>query len=120
MRTLPSGVLTYVFSDVEGSTRLARLLGDQVWADCLELHRALLSRAIMAHGGIVIDLEGDGTFAVFQRPTDAIAGAVAGQVALAQQAFPGGQALLVRMGIHTGQAILRGEHYVGHEVHRAS
>jgi len=120
MRALPDGVLTLVFSDVEGSTRLAQGLGDQVWADCLEVHRKVLARAFASHGGTVVDVEGDGFFVVFRRPTDAVLAAIEGQLALARQPWPSNCSILVRMGVHTGEALLRGKHYVGQEVHRAS
>lgn len=120
MRALPNGILTHLFSDIEGSTLLARSLGDQIWADVLDLHRESLSRAFQAHRGVVVDVEGDGLFVVFLDPLDAISGAISGHLALAQQVWPAGCALVVRMGIHTGEAVLRGEHYMGQEVHRAS
>jgi class 3 adenylate cyclase len=120
MRALPDGVLTLLFSDVEGSTRLAQGLGDQVWADCLEVHREVLARAFASHGGTVVDVEGDGFFVVFRRPTDAVLAAIEGQLALATQQWPSNCSIMVRMGVHTGEAVLRGEHYVGQEVHRAS
>jgi class 3 adenylate cyclase len=65
-RVLPEGVLTLFFSDVEGSTRLAKSHGDVTWAELLETHRALLRHAFAAHGGLEVDTQGDSFFAVFR------------------------------------------------------
>ena len=119
-RTLPEGVLTLFFSDVEGSTRLAKAHGDAAWAELLETHRALLRQAFAAHGGHEVDTQGDSFFAVFRLPSDAVAAALAAQQSLAAQAWPAAGAVRVRIGLHTGEAMARGDHYVGQEIHRAS
>jgi predicted ATPase/class 3 adenylate cyclase len=119
-RALPEGVLTLFFSDVEGSTRLAKSHGDAAWAELLETHRALLRQAFAAHGGLEVDTQGDSFFAVFRMASDAVAAALAAQRALAAQAWPAAGAVRVRIGLHTGEAIARGDHYVGQEIHRAS
>jgi class 3 adenylate cyclase len=120
MPALPEGVLTLFFSDVEGSTRLAKSHGDAAWAEQLETHRALLRQAFAAHGGLEVDTQGDSFFAVFRMASDAVAAALAAQRSLAAQAWPSAGAVRVRIGLHTGEAIARGDHYVGQEIHRAS
>ncbi len=120
MSALPEGVLTLFFSDFEGSTRLAKSHGDVAWAELLETHRALLRQAFAAHGGLEVDTQGDSFFAVFRMASDAVAAALAAQRSLAAQAWPAAGAVRVRIGLHTGEAIARGDHYVGQEIHRAS
>ena len=120
MHALPEGVLTLFFSDVEGSTRLAKAHGDAAWAELLETHRKLLRHAFAAHGGHEVDTQGDSFFAVFRLPSDAVAAALAAQRSLAAQAWPAAGAVRVRIGLHTGEAMARGDHYVGQEIHRAS
>ena len=120
MQALPEGVLTLFFSDVEGSTRLAKSHGDAAWAELLETHRALLRQAFAAYGGLEVDTQGDSFFAVFRMASDAVAAALAAQRSLAAQAWPSAGAVRVRIGLHTGEAIARGDHYVGQEIHRAS
>ena len=120
MQALPEGVLTLFFSDVEGSTRLAKSHGDVAWAELLETHRALMRQAFAAHNGLEVDTQGDSFFAVFRMASDAVAAALAAQRSLAAQAWPPAGAVRVRIGLHTGEAIARGDHYVGQEVHRAS
>ncbi len=113
MHALPEGVLTLFFSDVEGSTRLAKAQGDAAWAELLETHRKLLRQAFAAHGGHEVDTQGDSFFAVFRLPSDAVAAALAAQQSLAAQAWPAAGAVRVRIGLHTGEAMARGDHYVG-------
>ena len=120
MPALPEGVITLFFSDVEGSTRLAKSHGDAAWAELLETHRRLLRQAFAAHGGLEVDTQGDSFFAVFRMASDAVAAALAAQHSLAAQAWPAAGAVRVRIGLHTGEAIARGDHYVGQEIHRAS
>ena len=120
MPALPEGVLTLFFSDVEGSTRLAKSHGDAAWAELLETHRRLLRQAFAAHGGVEVDTQGDSFFVVFRMASDAVAAALAAQRSLAAQAWPSAGAVRVRIGLHTGEAIARGDHYVGQEIHRAS
>ena len=120
MGNLPEGTVTFLFSDVEGSTRLAKSLGDARWASLLEDHRSLLRRAFAAHGGHEVDTQGDAFFVVFTRPTDAVAAALDVQRGVEAHSWPEGGRLRVRLGLHTGEAVVRGGHYIGQEVHRAS
>src|SRR3954451_996413 len=110
MPELPSGTVTFLFTDIEGSTRLLHELGD-AYAHALAEHRRLLREAFTAHGGIEVDTQGDAFFYVFASATDAVAAAGEGQEALA----PG--PIRVRMGLHTGQPQVTGEGYVGIDVH---
>ena len=120
MEALPFGVVTFVFTDVEGSTRLAKSVGDAAWAALLEAHRTIVRREFAARGGREIDSQGDGFFFVFVKATSAIEAAAAGQQALQDHPWPEGGRVRVRMGLHTGEALVRDAHYVGQEVHRAS
>ena len=117
--TLPTGTVTFVFTDIEGSTRLLQALGDG-YAAVLADHRRILAGAVDAHGGTVFGSEGDALFVVFADATAAIAAAAAGQRALAAHPWPGDRPLLVRMGIHTGQVILTGGDYVGLALHQVA
>ena len=113
MRELPAGTVTFLFTDIEGSTRLLRELGDG-YADALAVHRRVLRDAFAAHDGFEIDTQGDAFFVAFARAADALAAARDGQAALA------GGPIRVRMGIHTGEPTVTDEGYVGLEVHRAA
>lgn len=117
MALLPQGTVTFLFTDIEGSTRLVQELGPR-YRDVLETHQALLRDAFRA--GVEVGTEGDSFFAVFASATDAVAAAVDGQRALAGQAWPDGHRIRVRMGLHTGQASLGAGTYVGFDVHRAA
>src|SRR2546423_8596294 len=113
MRDLPSGTVTFLFTDIEGSTKLLHELGDAC-ADALAEHRRVLRDPFARHGGIEVDTQGDAFFVTFARATDALAAASEGQAALA--AGP----IRVRMGLHTGEPLLTDEGYVGIDVHRAA
>jgi predicted ATPase len=102
--TLPGGIVTFLFTDVEGSTRLAKEFGDIRWAELLEEHRRLLRQAFSAHGGREVDTRGDAFFVAFTRATDAVAAALDGQRALEENPWPGGGRVRVRLGLHTGEA----------------
>ncbi len=115
-----SGTVTFLFTDVEGSTTLLRDLGADRYAMVLEEHRRLLREAFAAHGGDEVDTQGDAFFVVFARPRDALAAAGEGQRALAGHAWPDGREVRVRMGIHTGEATATSEGYVGVGVHRGA
>jgi predicted ATPase/class 3 adenylate cyclase len=119
MRELPTGTVTFLFTDIEGSTKLARRLGDR-WPEVLEEHHAILRTAIRDHGGIDIRTEGDAFFAVFASAVDAVAACADAQRGLAAHAWPEDGRPRVRMGMHTGEGRLSGEEYVGLDVHRAA
>jgi predicted ATPase/class 3 adenylate cyclase len=118
-----TSVVTFFFSDIEGSTRLATALGDQ-WPDALEHHRSVLREAFAGHHGREVGTEGDSFFAVFADAVDAIAAAVEAQRRLTQaseERDAGGQPeMRVRIGLHAGIAQRWGDDYVGLEVHRAA
>jgi predicted ATPase/class 3 adenylate cyclase len=116
---LPSGTVTFLFSDVEGSTRLLTQLPDR-YADVLAEHQRLLRAAFEEHDGREVHTEGDAFFVAFARAGDAIAAAVSAQRALASQLWPEGVDVRVRIGVHTGEAEVRDDDYVGLDVHRAA
>jgi class 3 adenylate cyclase len=111
---LPTGTVTFLFTDVEGSTRLLDELGNEAYADALAEHRTLLREAFAAYGGIEVDRQGDAFFCVFSSARDAVACARDAQERLA--ATP----IRVRMGLHSGEALVADGHYVGLDVHRAA
>jgi class 3 adenylate cyclase len=116
---LPGGTVTFLFTDIEGSTRLLQELGDdygQVVAD----HRRLLREVFGSAGGNEVDTQGDAFFYSFTRAKDAVRAAVAGQRALAGHEWPGGAQVRVRIGLHTGEPTVREEGYVGLDVVRAA
>ena len=123
-KPLPAGTLTFVFTDIEGSTRLVQELGEARFGAMLEDHGRLVGGAFDAEGGHRVRMEGDSFFYVFDRATSALAAVAAAQRALAGHAFPDGAAIRVRMGLHTGEASLgseaTGADYVGYDVHRAA
>ena len=117
---LPLGTVTFVFSDIEGSTRLADAIGAIAYGEVLERHRELLRAAWSAHRGVEIGTEGDSFFVVFERAPDAVAGCIEAQRALAVAVWPDGVDVRVRMGVHTGLGVLVAGTYVGHDVNRAA
>jgi class 3 adenylate cyclase len=119
MRDLPRGTVTFLFPDIEGSTRLLTALGDG-YAELLAAHQRVLRKAIGAHRGCEVGTQGDAFFVAFARARDAIGTAVAAQRGLTAVASPEGVRLRVRMGVHTGEAAVRGTTYVGLDVHRAA
>ena len=116
---LPLGTVTFLFTDIEGSTRLERDLRDRYGA-VLADHRRLLREAFARYGGHEIDTQGDSFFFVFPRARDAVAAAVAGQRALADHEWPEDHEVRVRIGLHTGEAALDDGRYVGLAVHRGA
>ena len=115
MRTeLPSGTVTFLFTDIEGSTRLLHSLGPDAYAEALAEHRRVLRAAFAAHDGVEVDTQGDAFFVAFPTAPGAVAAAGAGQEALE----PG--PIRVRMGLHTGTPTLASEGYVGVDVHRGA
>ena len=119
MPELLTGTVTFLFSDIEGSTRLLQSQGPG-WPDLLARHQELLRTAFIAHGGAEVGTEGDSFFVAFPTAPGAVAAAVDAQRALAGEPWPAGVELLVRMGMHTGEASLSTDSYVGLNVHRAS
>ncbi len=118
-RDLPTGTITLLFTDIEGSTLLLQQLGDRyesVLADC----RRLLRRAFQAQHGQEVDTQGDSFFVAFARATDALSAAVESQRTLASHPWPEGAAVRVRMGLHTGEPSLTHGDFVGLDVHHAA
>jgi predicted ATPase/class 3 adenylate cyclase len=119
MRDLPTGTVTFLFSDIEGSTRLLRELGDG-YAAVLNQHSEIVRDAITRAGGVEVGTEGDSFFVAFRTAPDAVGAAVAIQQGLAEHTWPPGSPVRVRVGIHTGEGVLSGSDYVGMDVHRAA
>lgn len=119
MPDVPSGAVTFLFTDIEGSTRLVKQLRDGYGA-VLSEHQRLLRSAFAAHRGYEVDTQGDAFFVAFASARDAVLAAVEGQLALAGHAWPDGTELKVRMGLHTGHAIAHDGRYTGLAVHRAA
>jgi YVTN family beta-propeller protein len=119
MNELPSGTVTFLFTDIEGSTRLIKQLRDR-YGEALAEHQRILRGAFEAYGGREIDTQGDSFFVAFRRAKDAVGAAVAAQRDLAEHPWPDGVELRVRMGIHTGEPTVGEERYVGLGVHRAA
>src|SRR6266704_1267544 len=119
MRELPTGTVTLLFTDIEGSTRLLQQVGhryDGILTECRQLLRAAFHR----WKGYEVDTQGDAFFVAFARATDAVCAAVEMQRALAVHPWPAGATVHVRMGLHTGEPLLSAEGYVGLDVHRAA
>ena len=116
---LPSGTVTFLFTDIEGSTRLLQQLGEK-YAALLADHEQLLREACESHQGRVVDIHGDSFFVVFPRALDAIHAVVQSQHALADHLWPDGVTVRVRMGLHTGEPQISALGYMGIDVHRAA
>jgi DNA-binding NarL/FixJ family response regulator/class 3 adenylate cyclase len=119
MEDRPSGTVTFLFTDIESSTVLLRRLRD-AYGDVLATHGRLLRQAFEDAGGQEIDTQGDSFFVAFRRPKDAVLAAVLAQQALSSEQWPEGADVSVRMGIHTGDASLASDRYLGLSVHRAA
>jgi len=119
MSGLPSGTVTFVFSDIEGSTALLKALGDR-YGDVLTDHRTLMRECFAAGGGVEIDTQGDAFFFAFPRARDAVASAVEAQRRHAAHDWPEGRPVRVRMGLHTGEPAVGSEGYLGIDVVRAA
>jgi ABC-type transport system substrate-binding protein/class 3 adenylate cyclase/streptogramin lyase len=115
----PTGTVTFLFTDIEGSTRLLQQLRDG-YDEVLSTHARLLRSAFEQFDGHEVDTQGDAFFVAFPRARDAVAAAVAAQRALAAEPWPDGAAVRVRMGIHTGEPLVGGERYVGMGVNRGA
>ena len=116
---MPTGAVTMLFSDIEGSTALLSRLGDR-YREALADHRVLLRAEFGAWHGHEISTEGDSFFVAFEAAADAVACCLAAQRALAAHDWPGGDAVRVRMGLHSGEVTRYEDSYVGMDVHRAA
>jgi predicted ATPase/class 3 adenylate cyclase len=117
---LPSGTVTFLFTDLEGSTHLLQRLGAARYAEVLETARRLLRAACAQHKGHEVDITGDSSFFAFAQAPEAVAATAQTQRALAAHAWPDETTVRVRMGLHTGTAQVMGDHYIGLDVHRAA
>ncbi|MGN6800027.1 MAG: adenylate/guanylate cyclase domain-containing protein [Gaiellaceae bacterium] len=120
MAAQPTGTVTMLFTDIEGSTTLLQRLGAERYVESLELHRRLLREAFDRHCGYEVDCEGDAFFVAFARATDAVAAASEAQQALLHAEWPEKLPIRVRMGIHTGEPLAAPPKYVGLDVHKAA
>jgi class 3 adenylate cyclase len=119
LRDLPRGTVTFLFTDIEGSTELLRSLGTR-YGEVRTEHGRLIEDACTANSGHVIDTQGDAYFAAFDRAADAVSAAVAVQRTLDAADWPEGLQLRVRMGLHTAEPFLDATGYFGLGVHRAA
>jgi class 3 adenylate cyclase/streptogramin lyase len=119
MAEMPTGAVTFLFTDIEGSTRLVKQLRDEYGA-VLGDHQRLLRAAFTGHGGYEVDTQGDSFFIAFSSAREALLAAVEGQLALLSHEWPEGVEIRVRMGLHTGQAVASDGRYTGLAVHRAA
>jgi predicted ATPase/class 3 adenylate cyclase len=121
MATKPVGTVTFLFTDIEGSTKLAQEFRGDRWNAILARHRELIRGALATADGYEEKTEGDGFLAVFERPADAVRAAVDAQRRLAAEPWPNDAAVTVRIGLHTGDGALDADgEYVGADVHRAA
>jgi predicted ATPase/class 3 adenylate cyclase len=116
---LPTGTVTLVFTDIEGSTALAERLAES-WPAVLAAHHRLLRETFAAHRGVVFGTEGDAFFVVFRDAGDAVAAAAAAQRSLTSHGWPDGAEVRVRVGVHTGTPTATPDGYVGLDLHRAA
>ena len=119
MGELPTGTVTFLFTDIEGSTRLLQTLGEE-WRTVLEVHNRLVRDAIREASGFDLRTEGDSFFAVFRTAPAAVTAAAAAQRALAANPWPHNASVRTRIGMHTGVGTVGGDSYVGLDVHRAA
>jgi class 3 adenylate cyclase len=119
LTNLPAGTVTFLFSDIEGSTGLLKRLGER-YAELIADHRRIIRDTFGEHGGIEIDRQGDSFFFAFARAREAVAAAVEAQRAHAACEWPGGENVRVRMGLHTGEPAVGAEGYLGVDVVRAA
>jgi predicted ATPase/class 3 adenylate cyclase len=117
---LPTGTVTFMFTDIEDSTGLLSRLGDSVFSELLSLHHEVLRESIASQGGVEVATEGDAFFAVFVDPLSALASAATIQQRLLEVSRETPEPIRVRIGIHTGNGVLGGDDYVGVDVNRAS
>jgi YVTN family beta-propeller protein len=119
MSELPSGTVTFLFTDIQGSTQLLKQLGP-VYAEVLADHQRVIRAAVTAHGGREVDTQGDSFFVAFRRAKDAVAAAVAIQRDLAAHPWPNDARVQVRIGLHTGEPHVGEDRYVGMGVNKAA
>ena len=119
-RALPTGTVTFLFSDMEGSTRFVQDLGPATFASILGQHNAILREAVARHDGVERGTQGDSFLVMFREAPAAVAAAADAQVALGTADWAGEAAVRVRMGLHTGIGTLGGDDYVGVDVNRAA
>ena len=120
MVELPTGTVTFLFTDIEGSTTRLKELGAERYSEVLGRHNELLREAFAANGGVEVENLGDGLFAVFESAGEAVQAAADAQRALVAEPWPTRRPIGVRMGLHTGDALVRGGTYVGYAVHHAA
>ena len=118
-RRLPEGVVTFLFTDIEGSTQLLNRLGD-AYGEVLGMHQRLLRSCFTAHDGDEVDTKGDAFFVAFSSARLAVAAAVDAQRALHAHRWPHDDPVRVRIGVHTGEPVVIDGNYVGMDVHRAA
>jgi predicted ATPase/class 3 adenylate cyclase len=119
-RPLPTGTVTFLFSDIEGSTRLVQDLGPAAYAELLERHNAIVRAAIERHGGTERGTHGDSFLVMFPEAPAAVEAAIEAQRSLRTTDWPANAEVRVRMGLHAGLATLGGDDYVGTDIHRAA
>lgn len=120
MPNLPTGTVTFLFSDIEGSTALLKQLGDEQYPELLRTHRRIVRETFGLYHGQEIDTQGDAFFYSFHRAREAVAAAVAVQRAHNEQAWPMGVSVRMRLGLHTGEPAVGDDGYTGLDVVRAS
>jgi class 3 adenylate cyclase len=119
-RLLPGGVVTFMFTDLEGSTRLLRVLGEEAYGEALDRHRVLLRDRVERNGGVEVGTIGDAMFAAFEEAAAALRACADIQRALAAEAWPASTRFAVRIGLHRGPAEPRQDAYVALAVHEAA
>jgi predicted ATPase/class 3 adenylate cyclase len=120
MRDLPSGTVTFMFTDIEGSTRALQELGRDGFVRRLDRHAEIMRAAVAEHGGVELGTEGDSFFVAFPTASGALRAAAVAQRTLAAYPWPEGSPIRVRMGLHTGEGAPGGQDYVGIDVNRAA
>jgi class 3 adenylate cyclase len=116
----PTGTVTCLFSDIEGSTRIELAIGTGPYRDLRERHRALLRDAFRTYDGYEQSTEGDSFFVLFRRAIDAVSAAVAAQRAVSDETWPDGVDVRVRMGLHTGEVESSGGDVIGYDINRTA
>ena len=119
-RERPVGTVTFLFTDIQGSTRLLKTVGHERYEELLATHRRLMRTAVEHTGGVVDNMQGDACLAVFRSGADAVVAAVQAQREHATYAWPDDEAVRVRMGLHTGDATRGDEGYIGLAVHHGA